>query len=485
MHEENEQKPLKINIAVEDFGPIEKAEIDLRPLTVFVGESNTGKTYLAALIHSLHKSFDGFTQFPWSYRSQTNIGFTYRSVARHVSNQEELDREIFEILEKLNSHGRTFKFSDLPDRMRIMLESDLNRTDSIEEKLRLYYDLETISDIIRSARNSSNIFSCSLNISNVNQTLWSFDMKNDGTHSTAHGLINGDMVIYTDNRKSRRVALDFDDFRRMFRINRREENSSYYLPAARSGIMQSHGIITMSLYNRTTKVGLELFPEIPTFSGLVVDFLNQIVNYNEVKGSSDEINSIANYLEIEVLQGRIEVKKPAGISYPEYLYYPKQSEIALRMSQSSSMVSELTPLVTYLRRYVKRGDTLIIEEPESHLHPRAQTLVAIALARLVRAGVRVIITTHSEWLLEQIANLIREGELKDHNAESGELSHTLLKEEVGAWWFQSNKPVEEIPFDRIEGIEPKEYEDVADNLYNTFVDLERQFLKEDAENKNE
>ena len=49
----------KIHIAVENFGPIEKAEIDLRPLTVFVGESNTGKTYLAALIYALYHSFAG------------------------------------------------------------------------------------------------------------------------------------------------------------------------------------------------------------------------------------------------------------------------------------------------------------------------------------------------------------------------------------------------------------------------------------------
>ena len=45
-------------INVKNFGPIEKAEIDLRPLTVFVGESNTGKTYLAALIYALYQHFE-------------------------------------------------------------------------------------------------------------------------------------------------------------------------------------------------------------------------------------------------------------------------------------------------------------------------------------------------------------------------------------------------------------------------------------------
>ena len=60
------EETVDIYINVKNFGPIEKAEIDLRPLTVFVGESNTGKTYLAALIYALHKHFDGVPQLPWA-----------------------------------------------------------------------------------------------------------------------------------------------------------------------------------------------------------------------------------------------------------------------------------------------------------------------------------------------------------------------------------------------------------------------------------
>ena len=48
-----------LELEVEDFGPIVKAKIDLRPLTVFVGPSNTGKSYLAILIYALHQYFSG------------------------------------------------------------------------------------------------------------------------------------------------------------------------------------------------------------------------------------------------------------------------------------------------------------------------------------------------------------------------------------------------------------------------------------------
>ncbi|MDE0445997.1 MAG: hypothetical protein OXH96_04935 [Spirochaetaceae bacterium] len=41
-------------IEVADFGPIRRAAVDLRPLTVFAGASNTGKSYLAKLVYALH-----------------------------------------------------------------------------------------------------------------------------------------------------------------------------------------------------------------------------------------------------------------------------------------------------------------------------------------------------------------------------------------------------------------------------------------------
>ena len=185
------------------------------------------------------------------------------------------------------------------------------------------------------------------------------------------------------------------------------------------------------------------------------------------------MSGIAKVLEDEVLRGEIEVRRPAA-GYPEFRYRPQKSERALRMSQSSSMVSELAPLVLFLRGIVQVGDTLIIEEPEAHLHPAAQTKVALTLARLVRAGARVVITTHSDWLLEQIGNLVREGEVMKLGKNKTEPTTWLTKEEVGAWWFRTDKPVQEIPFEHIAGIEPEEYGVVAEELYNRSVDLRGQ-----------
>ena len=46
-----------LELEATNFGPIVEGRIELRPLTVFVGPSNTGKSYLAILIYALHRFF--------------------------------------------------------------------------------------------------------------------------------------------------------------------------------------------------------------------------------------------------------------------------------------------------------------------------------------------------------------------------------------------------------------------------------------------
>ena len=462
------------HIAVENFGPIEKAEIDLRPLTVFVGESNTGKTYLAALIYALHRTFYGISRVPWSpHRILQLAGVHY---SRHpIGSTQALSEETREVLEKLNVTGQPFKFSDSPQWLRDRLQSDLVNSERFKDELRRCFDLESASELIRFTESRHDAMKVLLEVREENQILWSFGIYNSGTEVTTDGSISEDTVLRHDDRMALRKSLEPGDWRQepVRGFSWIAPTKSYYLPAARSGIMQSHGMIASSLVDRATRVGLEQFSEIPVFSGMIADFLKQIINYDERRWFSDEMGGIVKVLEDEVLRGEIGVKRNAAGSL-EFRYRPQKAEQALRMSRSSSMVSELTPLVLFLRGVIQPGDTLIIEEPEAHLHPAAQTKVALTLARLVRVGVRVIITTHSDWLLEQIGNLVREGEVMRLGKNKAEPETWLTKEEVGAWWFRTDKPVVEVPFEDIAGIEPEEYGKVAEKLYNRSVDLRTQ-----------
>ena len=51
-------------LKVKDFGPITAADLNLLPLTVLVGPSNTGKSYLATLVYALHRCFGDQGKFP-------------------------------------------------------------------------------------------------------------------------------------------------------------------------------------------------------------------------------------------------------------------------------------------------------------------------------------------------------------------------------------------------------------------------------------
>lgn len=73
---------------------------------------------------------------------------------------------------------------------------------------------------------------------------------------------------------------------------------------------------------------------------------------------------------------------------------------------ASSSVRGLSDLYFFLRHEAKRTDLLIIDEPESHLDTRNQIELAHMLARCVRAGLRVLVTTHSDYFIKEINNLV-------------------------------------------------------------------------------
>ena len=466
--------PTNVHIKAQNFGPIEEAEIELRPLTVFVGESNTGKTYLAALIYALYNNFAGFARFPWSHHDVMDL---------HLMMRDSLfpkDEEITAALEKLRTSELPFRFSDLPQGIRSQLESSLNDSEIFSSHLKRCFDLASLSDLIRFTGNSGNQMKVSLKVLEKNQALWSFDTQISASGTTLSASINKDLVICSEDEREFQETFGVEHLDASLRQHSRETAQAYYLPATRRSIMQNYEMIAKSLIEGTTHNGSGHCTEIPPSSEIEVDFLKWIKLYQTRDESSDQITCIAKALEDEILGGAIEVERAVSGKPLEFFYRPRKAEQALPVRRSSSTVAELAPLVLLLHGVVQPGDLLIIEEPEAHLHPLAQTQIALTLARLVRAGVRVVVTTHSEWFIQQIGNLIREGEVIQLVKGSIAPANWLLKEEVGAWWFSGGKPVKELPFDRIEGIEPQDYYDVADKLYESFTKLEQQLLDEEA-----
>ncbi|WP_437620724.1 AAA family ATPase [Sorangium sp. So ce1151] len=74
-------------------------------------------------------------------------------------------------------------------------------------------------------------------------------------------------------------------------------------------------------------------------------------------------------------------------------------------------VSQCLPVLVALLT-ARPGQLVYIEEPEIHLHPRAQVALAQILADAAIRGVRVVIETHSSLLLLGVQALVAEGALR-------------------------------------------------------------------------
>ncbi len=89
-------------LSLSNFGPLQQADIDLRPLTVFIGQSNTGKSYLSILIYALHNYFSSH-KLSFSQRPNTGLDSLLGSLSPeeiHVlkSALNDLDEDVHAIM---------------------------------------------------------------------------------------------------------------------------------------------------------------------------------------------------------------------------------------------------------------------------------------------------------------------------------------------------------------------------------------------------
>lgn len=478
----------RYTIEVQNFGPIVDASVEVRPLTVFVGPSNTGKSYLAILIYALHRSlgrhrnvrgslrlFRGRRPLP-SLQLSTSTRENIADWIRHLPSEQESQPEF---PRSLLTHTRR------------VLEQPGPLQNAIADELRRCFGVEDLDDLVRH-QISSNTSRVGIRIhhsADVQPVSYNFHFGRQFKAEAPFGKVPG-LAMHLREAISRGPDLRtpvLDDapsrFQQEYTITSIVERAydsilgpiarlAYYLPADRTGVMHSHNVVVGTLVQSATTAGLRASTHVPLLSGVLADFLDQLITVNDALGARrKKREALASAVEKNVLQGTVGVDSQA-LGYPTFTYRPETWKKDLPLLRASSMVSELAPVVLYLRHWVREGDTFIIEEPEAHLHPAMQAAFARELARLVRAGIRIVITTHSEWLLEQIGNLVRLSSLSaKEQARLGGADAALDPNDVGAWFFRpSRRPkgskVEEIKLDPETGLFPTDYDQVSDALYN-------------------
>lgn len=122
-----------------------------------------------------------------------------------------------------------------------------------------------------------------------------------------------------------------------------------------------------------------------------------------------------------IIGGTYKVIKEQGL-----IYQPKgANKPRFTMSASSSCVRALLDIGYYIKCKAQAGDMLIIDEPELNLHPKNQRAFARLLVMLVNAGVKVFITTHSDYLIKEFNTLIMLARRTNHTRAMQEKFHYM------------------------------------------------------------
>ena len=149
-----------------------------------------------------------------------------------------------------------------------------------------------------------------------------------------------------------------------------------------------------------------------------------------------------------------------------------RKSLKLPINLSASVVKSLSNLVLYFKHIAKKGDYIIIDEPELNLHPDNQVIIARVLVRIINSGFKLLISTHSDIIIRELNNLImlhsKREKISKYNLSD---EYILNPDDVEVFLFHLKKrKVEKIEVTE-EGFEIETMDEVINRLENMSQDL--------------
>lgn len=415
-----------MKLRINNLGPIKDADIDIsKRLTVFCGPNNSGKTYVAFLVYALTKAV---IKIDRSEASNLRI----ENLLSKKASKFKLD--IAQIWKYRNSEIRSIKQS---------LDSLYGVNEDVVKTLFKNFDISIIQ--------SKKEFSDSVAKMNFESTFKLDEIE----------------ILISKKSKTQYVEIEFNKqkiSKRDIDITRRFLNSrinsliafypfstSHILPVERNSIytfskelsIQKQDFLdrAQDLASKKKKNPLEwLFRRstrypLPIKDGL--EIAEDLSNYTKMKSDFYET---AVQFEKEILGGTMSISKDGDVLFTSQKAKSKKIPIHL----SASIVKTLSSLVFYLKHIANKNDLIIIDEPELNLHPNNQIVFARFLSKLVNQGFRLLVSTHSDYIIRELNNLImlssNKKEIKTIREELGyAIDEKLNKEQVSAYLFNYKK----------------------------------------------
>ncbi len=264
-----------------------------------------------------------------------------------------------------------------------------------------------------------------------------FKTENLGIIKQAEVDLNKDLILLCGHNNTGKSYLAYEIYKF---LSHKEGVRAYIAPAERTAI----NIFSKELALNKNKLLSGLLKSGENSNKMLDSLRNQVDRYPQpikdnleiaedllfLSRNNSKLSFLADELEQDILKGKI-IISPEG----EIKYIPNNApEQSLELSLTASLIKSLANIVFYLRHLAQVGDYMIIDEPELNLHPDNQILMARFLGRLVNEGVKVIASTHSDYIAREVNTLVM---LSSPNRKSAE-----LKEKYGYNENQLLKPVQ-------------------------------------------
>lgn len=401
---------MKWTLNVKNYGKIEEASIEVNKITVLNGDNNSGKSYMMSLLYSLcsipfynmPQELTGPLVDTWMQKILSMM--IDEPVSHTVTPQEcsELNTIFNEWLMSIKDSllQKTFNYPVTAESITV----DFNTTSTMQIDIR-----PNLGNNLDGAEKS-----------------WTFSfIVHEDTRTPLYYKVKNDIESL-----QRVLKFMFDVF--LDKCLLQPRSGVMFLPTSRTGFMLTFKELASNALNNVYSS-----QDVETTQSLTrpsLDFLKFISSLS--KEVSTKGKYLADYIEQHMLNGRINVQTEPFINIT---YTPYGSDLRLPLSVTSAIITELAPLVIALR--YAECNTLFIEEPEMCLHPKLQWVLGRLLVSLSH-HYPIIMTTHSDLLMQSISNLVR----MTHNPQKDELmqkwgydsSNLLYKDDINVYQFSAN-----------------------------------------------